>query len=610
MTDPWAAFPDAPVTPPAVQATGGDPWAAFPDQPHDAAPSPGAKQEPAGLIDYVKDRFNNPPAEPSLIGMAGQAWRGIKDAADLGSGKIDPSTPEGSLHGVNAASTFLPTSPATGTWRGVARVAEGRSAPPAVIPDGVRAATTATELGAPLPIGVASDSKAVQGLTQAARQLPIVGATIDKKVADTVSAAGQQVNQLASNMTGGVTDRASSGAIVRPSLQGVIEDNNGKIDTMYSTLRNVIDPEAVTEIPRTGKVLDAILKDRMSAGQTNPQAGLEDVANLVNQGASFNGLQRARSDIGNSINFGTANPGFNKGDMKRLYAAMSSDMDGVVRANAARGVTGDQASRVLQAANAAASQLIEHNKGIQSLLSVKTDEGMMGSLIGKANDKTGDVRTLAQLSRTMPKEDFQHISGVALSELGHNPTTGEFSLAKFASGWEKMGDRAKAVMFPDQGHRTFLNDIAALGQKLKGGDQYRNSSNTGRANAVADIIKIGAGGAAALATQGEVMPLLGLAMAGVGGHLLAKALARPATAATVARWMRAAHGYDSSPSIAKKTTVVLATRNMINTLGGPDAFTRLLESPMKAAADNDSGQPTVNRQANGDKGGNPKGAGQ
>lgn len=602
MTDQWAGFTDAG---PAAGAPPGDPFAGFTD----AGPGQ-AKQQPS-MLDVIKDRFNNPPSEPSLLGTAGSMWqfgkRVLKNASDMGSGALDPMTPEGSTAGAEVASAFLPTSPMAGTGRAIARVAEGRPAAALPIPAAVQAAGTAVDLGKPLPIGLASDSKAVQGLTAAARQLPVVGATIDKGAADTVAAAGEHVNQLASDLTGGVTDRASSGAIVRPSLHGVIEDNNSKIDAMYSTLRNVIDPEAVTEIPRTGRVLDAILKDRMSAGQTNPQAGLEDVANLVNQGASFNGLQRARSDIGNSINFGTANPGFNKGDMKRLYAAMSSDMDGVVRANTLGGVTGDKASSVLQSANAATAQLIERNKGVQSLLNVKSDEGMMGSLIGKANDRTGDVRTLAQLSRSMPPEDFQQISGVALSELGHNQSTGDFSLAKFSSGWEKMGDRAKAIMFPDQSHRTFLDNIAQLGQKLKGGDQYRNSSNTGRANAVADLIKLAAGGTAALAFSGNVLPLLGLAATGAGGYALAKALARPATAATVARWMRTAQGHDQAPSITKKTAVIMATRNMVNTLGGPDGFTRLLQGPMKATADSDNG-PTVNRQAKGDKGGNPKGA--
>lgn len=613
MSDPWAGFTDAGPTPipAAVQA---DPFAGFTDAgPHSeqaqrATAAPGARQEPTGVIDYIKDRFNNPPSEPSLIGMAGQLYHSYQDASKLGSGEIDPSTPEGAEKAVGAAAMFLPTSPATGTGKALARIAEGRAAPPAEVPGAVKAATTAANLDAPLPVGVASDSRAVQGLTQAGRQLPIVGAMIDNKVAKTVGAAGEKVNELASDMAGGVTDRASAGAIVRPSLQGVIEDNNGKIDQMYSTLRNVIDPEAVTELPRTGKVLDAILKERMSAGQANPQAGLEDVANLVNQGASFNGLQRARSDIGNSINFGTANPGFNKGDMKRLYGAMSSDMDGVVRSNTVPGVTGDQASRVLQAANSGASQLIEHNKGVQSLLKVQSDENLMGSLIGKANDKTGDVKTLARLRQSMSPEDFQQISGVALSDLGKNPTTGNFSLAKFSTGWKTMGDRAKAVMFPDAAHRSFLNDIAQLGQKLKGGDQYMNTSSTGRANAVADLIKLGAGGAAALAFSGDITPLLGLVATGVGGYALARGLAKPATAATVARWVRAAKGYDSSPSITKKATVIMATRNMINTLGGPQGFTRLLESPMKAAADNGNGQPAVNRQAKGDKYANPKSA--
>lgn len=88
----------------------------------------------AGVIDEIKDRFNNPRSEPSLIGMAGDLWRGVKDASKLGSGEIDPMTPEGAQRAVGVAAQFLPISPSAGTGKAIARLAEGRPVARAPIP--------------------------------------------------------------------------------------------------------------------------------------------------------------------------------------------------------------------------------------------------------------------------------------------------------------------------------------------------------------------------------------------------------------------------------------------------------------------------------------------
>ena len=72
-------------------------------------------------------------------------------------------------------------------------------------------------------------------------------------------------------------------------------------------------------------------------------------------------------------------------------------------------------------------------------------------------------------------------------------------------------------MFP-KGHGKFLSDIAELGKHLKGGEEYMNTSGTGRAAMLGSLVT-GTGMAGISAVMGNYAPLLGL-VASVAGELL------------------------------------------------------------------------------------------
>jgi hypothetical protein len=163
----------------------------------------------------------------------------------------------------------------------------------------------------------------------------------------------------------------------------------------------------------------------------------------------------------------------------------------------------------------------------------------------------------------MAPEDFSHISGVALSELGHNPTTGTFSLNKFATGWDKLSPQAKSVMFAPQ-HRAFLDDIAQLGFHLKNAEQYANRSQTALGTGLRTALATATGAVGSLALTGDIMPIVSALGAAGGGYALAGALSRPATAATLAKWSRAALNYSTTPSVATRATLKIATQNLRN----------------------------------------------
>lgn len=550
------------------------------EQPVEAA-SPQLPPPPPGFV--VEGSPDHQQADPaghkSFMEKLGEtSWgklaKGAYDAVtlpgDVYSGKVAPGSEE-ELNRARAAAWWL--SPASAALRGGEGVMGAALTQKEALPSGVQAAKTAEELGAPLPVGIASDSKVSQAATKAAQQLPIVGPKIGERVAATVDAAGKKVGDIADELGGGITDRATAGATLRPSLKGVVETNNTKIGDAYNGLRAKIDQSEPVALEKTAKVVDDIVKARKAAGQLKPEAGLEDIKNLADNGATFDGLQRARTDIGNSLNFGTANPGFNAGDLKRIYGAMSEDMKGVVAQSVKPGVKSEEAVRALQDAHAEAAPLMEFNKTLNKLDNIKVDESLVGTLVRSAQDKTGNVKLLAQLRGSMPKEDFQQIGAVALSELGHNAAAGRFSLNQFATKWEGLGDRAKGILFSPE-HRTSLDAIAQLGRHIKDADKFANTSNTSGASSWAKVIA-GAAAAGGALLYGDPTKLLAALGTAGGGFLLARALAQPATASSIAKWARAAVAAQNGQTPARMAALKMSARNLLNNLNDQKPSTGL-----------------------------------
>lgn len=499
------------------------------------------------------------------LGEIGDAFHTL---GQVSHGQIDATSPEAIKAATNLASVMGPAGEFAGTGAQIARRAGlGKMQPAEAAPSGIEAAQTAADLGSPLPAGIVSDTPGVKAFTQGFRQMPFVGAGITEKVGQTVRAAGSRVGDIAEEMSGGsVADRATVGAQTRQSLQDVIADNNAKIGEVYNDLRtNHINPEGTAPLPSTTTALNAIKAERIKAGQ-NPSAGLGDIENLISEDRDFNGLQRARSELGSQLEADrqNPNPGFYAGDKKRLYAAMTNDMANVVRRNALNDP--GEAIAALQTANSTAHELINRNAAISRLIGKTTsDEGIAGKLINSAKEKGGNVGLLAELRGQMPREDFEKISGIVLNELGHNKSTGEFSLNQFVSNWNKMSPSAKSTLIADASHRKALDDIAGLGHFLKDADKYRNTSNTAHA--------VGITGALAYLAEHATDPhALGTAAAALaGGYGLSKILARPASASALRRWMQAAAKapqtrFATARSAAALSGLSIATRNLLNNL--------------------------------------------
>ena len=243
-------------------------------------------------------------------------------------------------------------------------------------------------------------------------------------------------------------------------------------------------------------------------------------------------------------------------------------------------------SRQLKAAHQNAKTYIEQNKNLQSLLNKSSNEGLAGTLIGTAAEKTGNIKLLGQLKTQMPPEAFQKVSGQLLHELGHNPASNSFSLSQFGTNWSKLGQDAKEKLF-DPGHRQTLDGLANMGKLVKNTDKYKNFAQTAHSVAWMDILEHVAD-AVGEAVGGNFKPGMKLAGGLALGATFGKVLARPASAAAVARWTRAAQSYGLSPSIKNRVAVNVATRNLISNLGSEVPKIGQALSPQAASPDSNN----------------------
>jgi hypothetical protein len=456
-----------------------------------------------------------------------------------------------------------------GVTGGALHGAVGPREPPLVPTGGQRAAETAQDLGTPLPRGVVSDSPVIQRSTAAAQSLPLTGARITGAVRRTQEAAGEHVGDVSSQMTRGAAGRSAADASVRSGLGGVVNRNRNAQNAGYNRLRAMLPGNGDTSVhamPRTQAALDAIVAARRSAGWANPEQGLEQFRN-VSRGATFNGAHRARVDARDAGKAGVANPGYNAADYNRITRAMTADLRTVVQQGAvANAHSPQQALRAFEEAEATFGRLAEQNRALQGLIDAG-GESAIARLMGAAKEKGGDARLLQQLRRQMTPQEFEHIGGTLLSELGQRQ--GEFSLQQFATNWEKLSQPARAALFSPR-HLSDINDIVAMGQHINRALEATNRSHSGTVLVAFEMLKSAAETAIAAGagwiTAGELAAgVSGVALPQVIGMILAS----PARAASTRAWLTAYRNFIADATPARAAVFKVATRNLGNTLGVP-----------------------------------------
>jgi hypothetical protein len=486
--------------------------------------------------------------------------------ARLGSGFVAGAT-GGALYGAGSAIGEGGSAPEAfrGAAEGVAlggpfgAAFKGAFGPRIIDPALAWARQTAAELGG-APRGLLSSLPGVPQLTSSLSSVPLAGYKIIGNVQKLQEKAGERIGDIAASMTPAGRDVADDA--VRRGLKSAIDVNKQEAGAHYNAVDALIHPSTPIDLRQTASAVQQVINRRIAKRQLDPEAGLEQVLNAIRhpQQISMQGARGLRSDIRDAGDL-SPHPGLNAGDYNRIADAIGGDMRFAAHQHGA--------GKEFEAADKRFGEIAAKNTVLNRILK-SGGQAAIDKLTGAARaGQGGAVRLLEGLKNTMPAADFQAIGGAILHALGEAPASGDFSLDKFVTGWNKLSPNAKQALF-SPAHLENINDIVHMGQVLKGALATANKSHTAQALIIYEVATQAAEVAMGVGA-GLINPAYALyaGASAVGLNLFTRWLASPSKAAAMGVWSKALQAVMADATPTRTATFNIATRNLAHRLGVP-----------------------------------------
>jgi hypothetical protein len=496
------------------------------------------------------------PSMFSLAPTAGLGARVAAGAADAGvqsaayGGINDFGETEGSLGdrlaaGGKGAATGLATglvlgAPLSAVGHGVAALAARRAGPAsnAVIDAGARQ-------NIPIPTYAATDSLPVQQVGHLVGSLPIVGPRMVESARTALDAADTAATRIASSANGGIIpDAASAGQSANEGITNYVGPHLDSIEeAAYDKVNNLINPAATSPLNATEAAANIIRLRRAASGSRDPGAAVRAVADAIADpaGLTYAGIKDLRSRVRGMLGAPSSFPGdLDVGELKQIKSALDDDLRLAVK-NAG----GPQALAAFEKANKLAQIIARRRddlKKVIGLTGAAKDEDVYKKILSAAKD-VGDHRLLQRARVAMGPDAWGAIASAASSRLGRVGGTGDFSLDRFVTEFEKMTPVGRSAIFGAQpGMLDAMNDLVTVGKRFKSLNAFKNHSNT--AQNLGGLFGVWAVGGRLLAH-----PFLTV-MGALGAPLAARALSRPATVRSMTRWMKVYNSALARPTAA------------------------------------------------------------
>jgi hypothetical protein len=270
---------------------------------------------------------------------------------------------------------------------------------------------------------------------------------IEKSVNKFTDALGSKAGEIASDMTANSgLDKAGLGEHLRGVMEKAVENLDEVNHSAYRDFKGLIEPtkpvkEALVPLQ---DAFSQIMPERLAAGETGI-GKLKPVANLLQrpEGVTFDGLQRARSQISKAIKFDSREGGFEGGDLKRMYGALTDSMATAAR-SAAR-TNPDAAVSAWKMADQTFSENVQALSSLGRALKSPADEALLNQVLGMAAEKSGNAKRLVALQQHIGSENMRALGAHVIEQAGK---AGEdWSPAKFVTNMDKLSETAKQLFF-------------------------------------------------------------------------------------------------------------------------------------------------------------------
>jgi hypothetical protein len=438
------------------------------------------------------------------------------------------------------------------------------------------AAARLSETGAPvqIPRAAASENLGVQQAGKIVSNVPYAGTPLVKASESTIQQLGTKADEISQAYGSGASVAETGGNAAKSITDWITGESKANTDRLYNKVDRHIKPDVMTPLDNTLSVASEIAAKRSAAGLPAGKA-IETILPAIQrgEGLSYEGIKTLRTKIGEVLDQGILPADVSGGELKQIYGALTKDLGRSVAAS------GPEAVSAFNRANKYYSLVSDRREALAKIVGTQGNaapEQVFERLVAMAGSSSrADINRLAQARKVMGKADWNEVASTVVSRLGRD-VEGNFTPDRFVTAYSKLSDAGKNILFKstDQKLAPYLDDIAQVSSRFKQLNKFANPSGTAR-----NVIGGGLGAAI------FVEPLTVLTTL-VGNRVAANALAKPASAASVAKWSRANEAWVRTPTPSKMAAYALATRNLISTLGDknvtPGDFVRAIQGPQQS----------------------------
>lgn len=460
--------------------------------------------------------------------------------------------------------------------------------PAPAMPPALQANTAAQNIGVELPKAIGTDSQFQRFMGQVANKMP-GGGPMQEGVASALRQTGEAVGEAATK-AGGVADPMSAGQGFQQGIEGYFKPTTkARVSAAYDAVDNHVSPTFTRPLSETQGAIADIVARRQASGEADPGKAINTVLGGATRpgGLTYAGVKDLRTRVGEMLDTGIFPEGMSQGELRRVYGSLSDDLKATVQA-----AGGKPAMDAFNRANAMNKFVEEWKDNLGKVLgSDRSGEAITASIQRMASSgSAGDLKALTMARAAVPKNVWQDVATTTVSRLGLDKK-GEFSPAIFLNDFTKLSDKGKQLLFGSVGSADVLphlNDIATVSKKFVEAGKLANTSGTAGHNAAYTML----GGAAAGLMHGSLIEPISAVSAVVGNNLMARALSRPASAASIARWTRAYQALVAGPTPPSAASFKIASGNLANTINGTLGgkfqaadFMKAIQAPATARTD-------------------------
>lgn len=378
------------------------------------------------------------------------------------------------------------------------------------------------EAGAGSPsLGQATESNFLQGMESLLSKFP-GGQGVFRRFAE-----AQQKSMGDKTRTGVAAEDAGR------AIEGGVDNFLSRTKATWQTLDNAVAakiPKGTAYAPtNTLQTLEDLTKTVVGAEKTtgalvNPKlAEIKENLSadlLKNSGQlPFEALRQLRSRIGSMLDDSLVS-GIPQGELKRVYASLSKDME----AAAKKAGAGNEWARQ----NAYYSARMDRVENVLSRVLGKTPEETFSRFMPRDAEQSNKLRAVM---RSLQPGERQVVAEAVVNRLGRatpgkqNEAGDVFSSETFLTNWNRLSPQAKAQLFTDADMRRNLEAVAKVSANIReGAGVYANPSGTAGAGSA---IATGAVAVTGSIASGSVAPLVGAAALIGGANVSARMLTSP-----------------------------------------------------------------------------------